>query len=64
MDDNAHMFVIDTKHDCIQLFTIAGEYRSCLVGKGQHRIEDMKMVKYCKESGKVCIMICGRYLIH
>ena len=55
MDDNGHVFVVDTNHDCIRLFTIDGEYRSCLVRKGQHSIKDMKMIRYCKKTSSVII---------
>ena len=55
MDDNEHIFVPDTNHNCIRLFTINGEYRSCLVRKGQNGIVDMIMVKCCKKASSVVI---------
>ena len=47
-DDNGHIFVCDTNHQCVRVFSTDGEFISCLVKKREHELSDSLEVRWCK----------------
>ena len=52
-DDNGHIFVCDTNHHCVRVFSKEGKFISCLVKKGEHELSDPFEVRWRKNISSV-----------
>ena len=48
-DDKGHVFVCDSNHNCVRVFSTGGEYLGCLVKEGEHKIGSPQMIRWCKK---------------
>ena len=54
-DDKGHVFVCESNHNCVRVFSTGGEYIGCLLKEGELKIGSPQMIRWCKKTSSILL---------